>query len=71
MMKWVVLNSLGKICRAPFKTEEEASASAARASHGVTVKIVSEEEATRLMDEHFIEIAGSRLRPLLDSAQPV
>jgi hypothetical protein len=60
-MKWVILNSLGEICRTPFSTEKEAWASVARAElplTAVAVKCVSEEEAAKLVDDHFKRMAN-------------
>jgi hypothetical protein len=58
-MKWVVLNADLKLCRDPFRTEAEAKASAERSGlplGAVTVKCVDEDEARRLMDQHFREL---------------
>ena len=55
-MKWVILNSVGQICRAPYNTQEGAIAALARSYlplPSCTIKCVSDEEAKRLMDEHF------------------
>jgi hypothetical protein len=52
-MKWVILNSLGEICRVPFSTEAAAVESIRGRTALVTIKCVSEEEAAKLMDDHF------------------